>query len=232
MSITKKVTCWLRGQMPLNDIVVKLKQHQLTVFSCKELKQVIRMFAILAICPSVSAKFASAFSRTRAHKRNILQKLVLVVKQFNEHRHSILCKIYENIPGSLDKYHDILKTIEHSNCVQCTLLHRGGEEQWAAHANEMLLTCSENATNKRSWIIPTNSVELFHSFFIMRHFHSIIEITAFWWMKKRRSSKECFEFETLLEVSNLFMKSDLVREIEESYRKSFQTLQNVLFTYI
>jgi len=227
-----KVTRWLRGQLPLQSIVNKLKKQQLTIFPAEELLEAIRMFAILAMCPSVSAKFASAFSRTRSHKRNISQKMVIVIKKFNEHRQHVLKKIYECVPHCRASYRVIFETIEQCSHVECTLVHRGGEGKWAPYASEILLTCSKSSSNKRSWIVPRDSVDMFHAFFMLRHLHSQIEISVFWWLKEKKMTAEGLDFETLLAASLTFMQSNMVQSITESYQKSFKVLQRVLLNYI
>jgi len=73
---------------------------------------------------------------------------------------------------------------------------------------------------------------MFHAFFMLRHLHSQIEISVFWWLKEKKMTAEGLDFETLLAASLTFMQSNMVQSITESYQKSFKVLQRVLLNYI
>lgn len=232
MTLKSLVSAWLRDDAKtLHDVVSKVKLVQIPHSPKSTIRNAIQAYAMLSLCPNVSSRFAASFSRNRGIKMNLGQRLVSSVIGFNTNRKSMLRKLYESL-SCRPEYCAIMKAMEHGKQVKCSAVHDVGENIWSSYCSKLLVTCTQNSNKKRSWMIERNSVNMFRSFFRIRHFHAEVGMIFRWWLKSiHYRVRENMPNGELLQVVNKFTAARGT-SLLKSYIKSFEELQRALYAYI
>ena len=226
------VSAWLHdGAKSLHDVVSKVKLVQIPHSPEDTIRNAIQTYAMLSLCPNVSSRFAASFSRNRGIKMNLGQRLVSSVLSFNTNRKHMLRKVYESLSCRAE-YCEIMKAMEHAKQVKCFPVHDVGENIWSSYSSKVLVTCMRDSNKKRSWLVERNSVNMFRSFFRIRHFHAEVGMIFRWWLKSiNYGCRENLPNAELLQVVNKFTAARGT-SLLKNYIKSFEELQRTLYAYI
>ena len=232
MWLLTHVSQWMGGNMPLTRLVALLKEKQVAHSSDRTIDESIVVYTMLALCPSLAVKFTTAFTRNRTTKVNLVQQSLSSMCAFNTNRRLLLSKIYDSRFMRQEKYRDILKTMEHSSQVLCTPVHDAGDQLWATYPSNALVTCIGPHRKKRSWLVEKSLLELFRSFFSVRHFHQEIEMMAQLWLECNKKKRlDSISYNAAREMAHKFKTAES-ESLKKRYKHARKVLQSALYTYI